>query len=312
MEMGLFLPLDEYMENNTQFTEWDKLTQSVMAAGRNENGQQIIPVSYTLPLLCYPKEQVDYTPPHEMCWDDMLNDPELAPIAHDLAYCYGWEPDIDGLNGVTRYYMEYVLGEIYDFENETLSFTEDELLQRVNEILELGTEDVNSNLSDKYSGAIEEWLGWGISNNYFNKPLTLIPMYSDDGGVTANIEAYAAINRNTKHADEAFTAIDVLMSRNVQQRNQMYTMYFANFAKFPMHEELFRENTDLANQYMTEENFNELCEVRDQITVANFGGRQREVLNEMLIHCRAARENNESIEEIVHEAYADLERRVKE
>lgn len=26
MEMGLFLSLDEYMENNTQFTEWDKLT----------------------------------------------------------------------------------------------------------------------------------------------------------------------------------------------------------------------------------------------------------------------------------------------
>lgn len=130
-----------------------------MAAGRNENGQQIIPVSYTLPLLCYPKELVDYTPTRELCCDDMLNDPELAPIAHDLANCYGCESDIDGLNGVTRYYMEYVLDEIYDFENATLSFTEDELLQRVNGILELGTEDVNSNLSDKYSDAIEEWLG---------------------------------------------------------------------------------------------------------------------------------------------------------
>ena len=40
MEAGLFLPLDDYIQN-AQFMEWNKLNETVMAAGRTE------PVSYT-------------------------------------------------------------------------------------------------------------------------------------------------------------------------------------------------------------------------------------------------------------------------
>ena len=46
METGLFLPLDDYMENHTEYAEWDKFPEGVMAAGRNAEGQQIIPMSY--------------------------------------------------------------------------------------------------------------------------------------------------------------------------------------------------------------------------------------------------------------------------
>ena len=60
MESGLFLPLDEYIENNTRFTDWDKLTQPVLAAGRHErDGQVIVPLAYTLPVLVYKKPDVD-------------------------------------------------------------------------------------------------------------------------------------------------------------------------------------------------------------------------------------------------------------
>ena len=38
------------MENNTQYTEWDKLQQTVLKAGRNDDGQLIIPIAYTLPV----------------------------------------------------------------------------------------------------------------------------------------------------------------------------------------------------------------------------------------------------------------------
>ena len=58
MEMGLFLPLDEYMENNTQFTDWSNQTGTIMAAGRNDEGQVIVPMTYTFPVLVYPKNEV--------------------------------------------------------------------------------------------------------------------------------------------------------------------------------------------------------------------------------------------------------------
>lgn len=38
MDVGLFLPLDEYMEKNTRFTDWDAQTQAVLRAGRRDEG----------------------------------------------------------------------------------------------------------------------------------------------------------------------------------------------------------------------------------------------------------------------------------
>ena len=34
METGLFLPLDEYIENNAELGEWDEIVQPVLDAGR--------------------------------------------------------------------------------------------------------------------------------------------------------------------------------------------------------------------------------------------------------------------------------------
>jgi len=315
MEAGMFLPLDEYMENNTRFTEWHKQTEGVMAAGRNKEGQQIIPLSYTLPLLVYEKESVEYTPTRALSWSDMLHDPELSPYALDLANCYDWDWSVAGGNGFTRYYMEYILGALADFENEQLLFTEEELLARVNEILALDTDDRNDiPENDSYSG-VEKNIG-GLFMQTYNRPMTLIPMYSDDGGVTAMIDAYAAVNRNTKRPEEAFTVIDILMSQKMQQSTDLYMVYLTGSSNLPMHEEIFQKDTPLngnPDAYILDETFKELCEVRGQITGANFSGRYRNVLNEeLLIRCRKAEAEGTSVEALVHEVYADLERRVKE
>ena len=89
METGLFLPLDEYIENNAELAEWDKLTQPVLDAGRNEEGLQIIPLNYTFPLLGYPKSEWEHIPDKKYTWNDMLENPELLPYSLDLANC-GW------------------------------------------------------------------------------------------------------------------------------------------------------------------------------------------------------------------------------
>lgn len=45
MKNRLFLPLDSYMEN-AQFMEFDQMNPMVMAAGRNEEGQQLLPMTF--------------------------------------------------------------------------------------------------------------------------------------------------------------------------------------------------------------------------------------------------------------------------
>ena len=44
MESDLFLPLDEYIENNAAYGEWDQFTEKILDAGKNKEGQQIIPI----------------------------------------------------------------------------------------------------------------------------------------------------------------------------------------------------------------------------------------------------------------------------
>lgn len=315
MESSMFLPLDEYMENHSRFTEWDKQTEGVMAAGRNEEGQQIVPLAYTLPVIVYDQADCIYSTDRELSWNDMINDPEFSQFALDLANCYDyvWSGEEGGFS---RYYMEYILGELADFETEELLFTEEELLQRTREILALDIDDVNDVPEQDYYSAVEVFAGLSLSVNSFNKPITLIPMYCDDGGVTATISAYAAVNRNTQYPEEAFSVIDILMSREMQQNSHFYSSYiWGDLNTLLMHEDLFQKDSaaNRSSYYLIDENFQELCEVRDQITGANFRGRYREVLNEnLLLRCRKAANEGAPIEEIVHEVYEDLQRRVKE
>ncbi|MBO5253386.1 MAG: extracellular solute-binding protein [Clostridia bacterium] len=324
MENGMFLPLDTYMENNTKYAEWDKLTQSVLAAGRNDEGQQIIPLKYTLPVIVYEKEQFDYTPNRTLSWHDMLNDPTLSPYALDLANCTDYDYSVYGNDGelpATQYHLEYILGELADFKNEALLFTEEELLARINELLSLDRDDANDVPEDDSRSGVEEMLGSNLSANSYNQPITLIPMYSDDGGVTANISAFAAINRNTKRPEEAFAVLDLLMSKRVQQTNNFFTSPFllGDLRSFPMHEELFQEDTALSMEggaYMTPENLKELCEVRGQITGANFAGRTVQILKSLHYDAIRLKEQQTaddlSVKALVHEAYENLEHRVKE
>lgn len=300
MDSGVFLPLDEYIENSTRFAEWEKFPQAVMDAGRNYEGQQIIPLTYTFPVLTYPREVFDYTPDRLLTWNDMLTDPVLAPFAADLINCRkGYEEDDEGNYGVGYpEYIEFTLGEIADYEKGDLLFTEEELLQRMNEIMVLSMQDTNLD-------AKESMLG--VSVRSYTQPITLLPMYSDDGGIFARVESYAAVNRNTKRPEEAFAVIDTLLSTEVQQNNKIYTEYLCYTEGLPMNEELERIGTN-QKLYMNEDNYKEICELQEQITGAYFDGEPTAILN-MLLDCDSF---PDQVEGIVHEAYEDLQRRIKE
>ena len=302
MESGLFLPLDEYIENNTQFTEWEKFPKAIMDAGRNYEGQQIIPVTYTFPVLITPQEVFDYTQDQTLCWSDLLTDPEIALFAADLINCRSdYSEDSSGNFGVSYPdYLEFSLGKIADYEKEELLFTEEEFLQHIKEILALSPQDVHTDAEESLIG---------VNIRSLTQPVTMLPMYSDDGGISARIESYAVVNRNTRRPEEAFAVIDTLLSTEAQQSYKIYSEYLCDRYNggLPMNEGLYKVGT-AEKIYQKEENYRALCALREQITCAYFDGEATAILN-VLFECDAY---PEQVEGIVHEAYEDLQRRVRE
>ncbi len=317
MENGLFLPLDELIENNTVLTEWDKLTQPVLEAGRNEEGQQIVPLNYQMPLLCYPKSVWEHIPDKKYTWNDMLTNPELLPYSLDMAN-FGQTAELMGSTETvftegSLMGLGLLFGDIADYENEEMTVTEEEIVNTVEQILSLEQKDSYEDIEQAEEIEIGEV---DMSSEHFNKPMTFLPLYNMDGGVTVEIEKYAAVNRNTKRPEDAFKVIDLLMNKNFQQTSFLYNRLICPGYSMPLHEELFQESTPVGgmNRYMLDSNFAAFSKVREQITDAYFQSEGSKILKDVLSQCRSrnSNESDKTVEEIVHETYRDLERRVRE
>ena len=333
MENGLFLPLDEYMENNTRFAEWDKLTKPVLDAGRNDrDGQAIIPLAYTMPVRIYKKEDVDldltgasYT------WDDMIHNPEIAPFAARFADCTEAILLDDGSTSTWRQteYLPYILGQTANFKEEELSFTEEELLYYVNYMLDSAKTDIpvtepplsySTDLRGNCTSEIAKELNGSVTDD-----ITMIPMYTKDGGVSAMITAWAAINRNTDKPEEAFTVIDLLLSENTQRNQDIWEYFIENGGDIPLHEDLLHPDKPFRNSdgftFKNESHFEEFCEVRSQITEAQFRNPFTAEISYLIDHCYYGLNGIDggpefgaftTVEEEVHKTFEKMQRMLKE
>ncbi|MBP3704478.1 MAG: hypothetical protein J6I98_02990 [Clostridia bacterium] len=315
MEAGLFLPLDEYMENSTEFTEWDKMQSVVLAAGQNEEGQQIIPLSYTFPIqTCQTTDFTLEMPDKLVTWQDTLTDPRLSAVYARFDDCvdvdYGHKMDGSLVLGISyNQYFEHVLGKLADFEEEELLFTEEELLERINEILVLQEDaeyEENSIFKDQFMGSTVV--------NDSPIPVTMMPMYSDDGGIAVSIRNFAAVNRNTKHPEEAYRVIDVLL-RTQQLTKPLYTDGLCRcgdiLESVPLNDAAFHKDTPFKLRSFSDESYARFSQVKEQITAANFQSSLSYDLYMLMLECK--RENDPVVREtLVHEAYVQMQRKVRE
>ena len=71
MDRKLFLPLDELIAE-AKFTDFDRLVPVIMEQGRNEEGQQIVPLAFTVPMTVFRKSEVKHEHSKTMTRADML------------------------------------------------------------------------------------------------------------------------------------------------------------------------------------------------------------------------------------------------
>ncbi len=329
-ESGLFLPLDEYIET-AEHAEWDRFLPQIMEAGQTDEGQVFIPLSYTTRAALYRKAEFDHTPTKDMSWQKMLEDETLHDTAAILSD--GGEL-IDSGSEVftTQFHPDFILGDLADYKNDELLFTEEELQQRVKECLELYDYSLNEKLYEE-TGRAESYLGLQFNGRGFagdmangltkNETVTMVPLYSDDGGVTAQIMAYAAVNRNTKRPEDAFAVIDLLLKTNYQQASLIFDFWIFNYGGgASVHEDLMSKEYPMwtpgerqisgMDWYMNDENFASFCAVRDSITNVQYLGALNSILHEMMLDCYIAKANNEDYTDIVSEAYNTMKFMVSE
>ena len=321
MELGVFLPLDEYIEN-AQFSEWDKFTQIIMDAGRNEEGQQLVPLTYSVHTAMYRAEDFSYVP-SKMTWEDMLNSEALYDTAARLG-------DAETMMRVSDSTMESILGALADYKEDKLLFTEEELYQRVSEVCALSEYTLET--SPYYTpGWSEGSIGWkfhrsaNVGGNRLleimnglteEDTLTLVPLYSDDGGCTATVQTFAAVNRNTLRPQDAFTVIDCLLSLENQKIDALFQKHIFRGmydASMPIHDEMMSSKCP-TDQYtdLSDVNFAAVSTVREQITNVEFASTLDLALEEMVQACVQANRNGEDYSEIVHDAYTAMKQMISE
>lgn len=311
MQNRVFLPLNDRIEN-AQFMEFDKLTPVVMEAGRYEGEQYLLPTGYTLPLMCYPKSDFSFDCSQNMTWQEMGEaGPELTHASYALA---------------SSLWCGYLFSPFMDYEKDEPAFTEEELLDLLKEIEKRKAEVKGPDLPDHireelsvgftYSLEHEETREYeGISDAFdLEEGLTMVPVYSVDGGYQATVASFAAINANTRQPDEAFFFLDYWLSEECQRsaacthfnwQNGVPTTEGLMTQEKPclFYEGLDQEHNPTFMEWsMTDAVYEDFCKVRENISSAQFAtpvdGEVGDLISPIVYG-----QGSPDLEKLTHEAY---------
>lgn len=323
MARKIFLPLDSYMEQ-ARFMEWDKLTPVVMEAGRNEEGQQILPLTYTMPLTVFSQEECPDGFPLDRTFYEMAESDTPWPATPALRTLgeSTQNMDIDQLSDVFL--------QLADYSSEQLAFSEEELLR----VMETAAELESRRQAGEMEGPPSHYhASLGVSFNEFpteerewyagigeRADLALAPFPTVEGGYGASITSFAAVNRNTRRPEDAFFVLDYLLSLDCQ-RSAFY-LNMTTRESVPTHEELFCKQTSVKTcasrvdtgrgmewdeWYLFEKNWNELGRIREHITSARFRCELDKRLAQLYSQCILFAEDRSRMEDEVHKAYSEMQ-----
>lgn len=198
MRNRIFLPLNEYIAESEHYVPEEHL-KIVMDAGKLDGEQLVLPLLYSVSHKLYDAEKVAGL--EFPTWDNVSNcgDPTL-------------------INSLGTRFVEFnrIFDSLANYDDLELSITEEELLRylklnygiyMLEDAEDLGFDtDIGGNMNEAY-----------LQNIRFLPGAPYVhPQYNVSGGVTAFVEAFAAINANTKYPEAAFKVIEFLFSDEIQ------------------------------------------------------------------------------------------------
>lgn len=335
MRDGRFLELNEYIDH-ASYMKREELTESVLRCGQMDGQQLLLPMSYSFSSSVFLREDVP-VPEEALSWEQCAksDDPVLVYSAGSTIYSFGALP--------------MIFGTCVDPENGELTFTLEELQETTASALEASWAD-RTGLPQGVRSMLGVWRDYGgaaattvpgeednlvikhITSYYesgllgssparahgeHDEVLTHLPFPNRDGGVTALISAFTAVNANTKYPDDAFTVLDYLFSKKCQAEGELVedslTLY-VNVGGFPLLDEAGFSSCHLYQRWINDESFEDLRRVRDRINAACFWTPIEYQLTMLYIECDSIRKEclengtdwKQGIRPKVEETYEEL------
>ena len=272
-ESGIFLPLDEDLSTLT-LTDVNDLIPQVLAGGKNRDGEQVLlPLTFTVPGTVFSGKDAPEYNFEGTSWNDVISgdDPVLAEQTV-------WPMNFALLNGerirvgIHDSGLFCIYPQTADFETGKLHFSEDELLIMVKDSLNGYHRTMEHEMTQPCASLY--FSPWSVCNYYGGLYLpdnethfTFIPLRNLEGGSTAVVGAYCAVNAYTEQREKALAVIDALMCREYQQGGSLYR----HFSGMPTNRELGSiENPYLQYMKLSPKQFENWQRVCADINIVRF------------------------------------------
>lgn len=303
MHTGVFLPLDSYMENARYYNP-EHYNQIIMEAGKTEEGQCLLPLTY--------EYRVSYLEEHQ-------DNPIQMPLP-------SWESLVSGEAGIPSTMLRFVnysffdlLGEYADYENKKMLISEEELYEYVREAIDYGKLAENGPEAEGMVWAEETCAADVLKqpSDFMQNSNSFLALPNRNGGINANISSYVGINKNTTKPSQAFSFLDLLLSDEI--------MTYSGF--WVEEENKFKGSGVILDSFgvsVNEKEFEIWCkllpddtekafrELNSQISSVRFYSDLDLELQSMRDKCREADGDEEKQREIVGETYERMEMKLAE
>ncbi len=288
-----FLPVDHYLAN-AKHMDFNALIPQIMEVGKTEKGQTLLPMFFTV------NTGATESLPASVSWDEAISGTNQIAAA---AYAGGLRENN---------FRSMVLGEIANHQKEELLITQEELLARIKEALSLSVPE-----EEDAPGIWDTFLKLDFDSA--SEHTAYFPLRNCQQGLTARVNAFLAINKNSSHPDDAFALADMLMSRefltlegfwsetrtiNQSQTNLWYTLSL--MCAYPVHQSLLdNEATIRYALYIPQETLSVYHQILEQIDFVYIPANIDTLLEELYAECLAAKDEA-AVEKLVKEAYTTM------
>lgn len=203
MNSNLFLPLDNYLAKaqNLNLSGWN---QKIVESGKTEEGQILLPIAYTYYAYAFRTEDIEGKISVPESLTELYNCRESAVMKSVAFFDQLW--------------FCHTFGKLADYTDEELLFTEEEIQKRIDEAAEWDMNNQTANDDEVVSAIVGGEVGkefWKQVDQNSNEEETILVIPNDKGGVTACVNLYAAINRNTEYPEQAFSFLDFIFSDEI-------------------------------------------------------------------------------------------------
>lgn len=176
--------------------------EAIMDAGKTEEGQVVLPLFFSYNVFILDKSQLKQPDMQLESWEEVVgcgDDKLMSFLRGRMIRGYGAQYD-----------------RFIDYKNEELLLTEEAIATDMHAFSDV--QPLTTDESSTFEIAMRKTMDEFALAEYVSCPdsAMVLPLPNTSGGLTAYITAYAAINRNSEYAGDAFRFIELMLSDEVQ------------------------------------------------------------------------------------------------